>query len=103
MAGTIGATISYALTQQSQYCQLSESQLRLNMEHHSHHNHNHGAFALPFTIGGFLYISLVGIVPEIVEETNTKISLLQLFAFFFGIIFIYLLVEIENYLPSYFD
>jgi zinc transporter ZupT len=94
MAGTIGATFSYILTANNVSC--------LNANYPHHHNHTHGSFALPFTIGGFLYISLVGIVPEMVEEQDKKVSLIQLFSFFFGILFIYFLVEIENLLPSYF-
>lgn len=92
MAGTIGATISYALTTPHYNCTSSH----MTNEHHSHH----GSIALPFTIGGFLYISLVGIVPEIVDETDRKTSLLQLFAFISGVAFIYLLVQIESNLPE---
>ena len=67
-------------------------------------NHAHeGSFILPFTIGGFLYIALVGIIPEIVEEKDPKISILQLVSIIFGIVFIYGLVQVESILPSYFE
>lgn len=89
MAGTIGATISYILTTPDYTC----TSLNTTVEHHSHH---HGSMALPFTIGGFIYISLVGIVPEIVEETDRKTSIFQLIAFISGVVFIYLLVQIES-------
>lgn len=98
MAGTIGATISFALTSPEFQCQDNVSMLSSD---HSHHHASHPTVALPFTIGGFLYIALVGIVPEIVEETDRNISLLQLFSFISGVIFIYLLVEIENKLPEF--
>ena len=75
--------------------------------HHGHHGDSHFkehglSFALPFTIGGFLYIALVGIVPEIVEETDKKLSILQLTTFIIGVFFIYILIQIEHLLPSYF-
>jgi zinc transporter ZupT len=102
MAGTIGATLSYALTSPDYTCQLHshEHVSMLTGDVNTHHHSGATSFALPFTIGGFLYISLVGIVPEIVEETDRNISLLQLFSFISGVIFIYFLVEIENSLPS---
>lgn len=99
MAGTIGATISYALTTTAggDCGQLNVSHLSPQHAENQHQN----SIALPFTIGGFLYIALVGIVPEIVEEEDRKISLLQLFSFISGVIFIYLLVEIEMNLPDF--
>ena len=96
MAGTVGATLSYAFTSPDFKCQHTVTD-------YQHSSHSGGpSFALPFTIGGFLYIALVGIVPEIVSETDRNVSLLQLFSFISGVIFIYLLVEIENnLLPSF--
>ena len=111
MAGTFGATISYLLaanSHQNKSCLNGikyESNLMMDLNHHSHQNHHHhhsqGSIVLPFTIGGFLYMSLVGIVPEIVEETDKKISILQLFSFIFGVLFIYCLVQIEHVIPGY--
>ena len=100
MAGTIGATLSYALTSPQYRCNES---LLLSGEHNHNHNHHHGpSMAIPFTIGGFLYISLVGIVPEIVEEEDRKLSLIQLCSFLAGVLFIYFLVEIENNMEQYY-
>lgn len=61
----------------------------------AHHTHG-GSFMLPFTIGGFLYISLVGIIPEIVEEEDRKTFIAQLISVFVGILFIYLIVSLEE-------
>jgi len=86
---------------------LESNQLNLDTHHHSHnhieHGHHKGSFILPFTIGGFLYIALVGIIPEIVEEQDRKLSILQLISIVFGIVFIYGLVQIETIIPSYFE
>jgi zinc transporter ZupT len=99
MAGTIGATISYALTATNDICgQQNTSHLSPN---HIDSQHHHNSIALPFTIGGFLYIALVGIVPEIVEEEDRKISLIQLASFISGVIFIYLLVQVEMNLAGF--
>uniref|UniRef100_A0AAY4BZ50 Zinc transporter ZIP13 n=1 Tax=Denticeps clupeoides TaxID=299321 RepID=A0AAY4BZ50_9TELE len=38
---------------------------------------NATAWILPFTSGGFLYIALVNVVPDLLEETNPRHSLLQ--------------------------
>uniref|UniRef100_A0AAY4DZD8 Zinc transporter ZIP13 n=1 Tax=Denticeps clupeoides TaxID=299321 RepID=A0AAY4DZD8_9TELE len=44
----------------------------------SHHGaENATAWILPFTSGGFLYIALVNVVPDLLEETNPRHSLLQ--------------------------
>ena len=105
MAGTIGATMSYLLTSSSipsQSCAATndhQSSLLLNQ---NLNNHNTGSIVIPFTIGGFLYISLVGIIPEIVEETDKKLSIFQLFSVAFGVFFIYCLVRIEHIIPDYY-
>ena len=65
-------------------------------------NYFHKYYILPFTIGGFLYISLVGIIPEIIEEKNFKTSFYQILSFFIGILFIYCLIQIESIFPSLF-
>jgi hypothetical protein len=100
MAGTFGATLSYLLTSNPNQTCSNGNYYSNNLMPNEHSSHTHGLIVLPFTIGGFLYISLVGIVPEIVEETDKKISLLQLASFLFGVIFIYCLVQIEHILPS---
>jgi len=93
---------------------LENSQLNIDslhqhhLGHHDHHHsdnhgHNKSSIILPFTIGGFLYIALVGIIPEIVEEKEQKMSVLQLVSIIFGIVFIYGLVQIETILPTYFE
>jgi zinc transporter ZupT len=101
MAGTFGATLSYLLTSNNNFnetCYLNPESSVLMMQNHSRSRSS--LSVLPFTIGGFLYISLVGIVPEIVEEQDKKISILQMFSFLFGVLFIYCLVQIEHILPG---
>lgn len=70
----------------------------------AHHppNHRFGSMIIPFTIGGFLYIALVGIVPEIIEEKDKRVSFLQMSSFLVGIVFIYSLIKIEALLPLLF-
>ncbi|XP_052831072.1 zinc transporter ZIP13 [Octopus bimaculoides] len=43
------------------------------------------AWILPFTSGGFIYIALVSIVPELVEETEPKQSVKQIICIIAGI------------------
>ncbi|KAG5264166.1 hypothetical protein AALO_G00272870 [Alosa alosa] len=43
------------------------------------------AWILPFTSGGFLYIALVNVVPDLLEETNPRESLLQILLLCCGI------------------
>ncbi len=52
------------------------------------------SWILPFTSGGFLYIALVGIVPELVKEKNLSVSIKQIISLKFGIILIYALAKI---------
>ena len=52
------------------------------------------SWILPFTSGGFLYISLVGIIPDLVKESNSNISFKQLISFIIGILFIYVLASV---------
>lgn len=49
------------------------------------------SWILPFTSGGFLYISLVGIVPDILKEKNFLVSVKQFMSLVFGIVIIYVL------------
>lgn len=44
---------------------------------------------LPFTSGGFLYIALVNILPELLKEHDAQKSLKQILSLFFGIFVIY--------------
>ncbi|XP_048887467.1 zinc transporter ZIP13 [Brienomyrus brachyistius] len=46
---------------------------------------NSTAWILPFTSGGFLYIALVNIVPDLLEESNPRCSLLQILLLCCGI------------------
>ncbi|XP_071948597.1 zinc transporter ZIP13-like [Antedon mediterranea] len=48
------------------------------------------AWVLPFTSGGFLFISLVTIVPELLEEKNARESLKQTICLCIGIAVMYL-------------
>lgn len=43
------------------------------------------SWVLPFASGGFLYISLVNIIPEILGEKNLRNSLKQVLSLVFGI------------------
>ncbi|XP_041642801.1 zinc transporter ZIP13 [Cheilinus undulatus] len=46
---------------------------------------NTTAWILPFTSGGFLYIALVNVVPDLLEESNFRHSLLQIMLIFCGV------------------
>uniref|UniRef100_A0A3B3R637 Zinc transporter ZIP13 n=1 Tax=Paramormyrops kingsleyae TaxID=1676925 RepID=A0A3B3R637_9TELE len=46
---------------------------------------NSTAWILPFTSGGFLYIALVNIVPDLLQESNPRCSLLQILLLCCGI------------------
>jgi zinc transporter 13 len=52
------------------------------------------SWILPFTSGGFLYIGLVGILPDIVNETDLSMSVKQLFSLVFGVFLIFLVASI---------
>ncbi|XP_049922059.1 LOW QUALITY PROTEIN: zinc transporter ZIP13 [Epinephelus moara] len=43
------------------------------------------AWILPFTAGGFLYIALVNVMPDLVEESSLRQSLLQILLIFCGV------------------
>ncbi len=87
----------YALSSQNELLNIEHDILH-HHHHHHHHHHSSGEISLilPFTIGGFLYVALVGIIPEIVQEEDFKISFKQLIFFLIGILFIYALSEIEH-------
>jgi zinc transporter 7 len=42
-------------------------------------------YILPFTAGGFIYIATVSVLPELLEDTSLKRSLLQVMAIFSGV------------------
>ncbi|XP_026992932.2 zinc transporter ZIP13 isoform X2 [Tachysurus fulvidraco] len=46
---------------------------------------NATAWILPFSSGGFLYIALVSVVPDLLEENNIRNSLLQILLIFCGV------------------
>ncbi|XP_070760279.1 zinc transporter ZIP13 [Enoplosus armatus] len=46
---------------------------------------NATAWILPFTSGGFLYIALVNVVPDLLEESSLRHSLLQILLIFCGV------------------
>lgn len=50
---------------------------------------------IPFTAGGFIYIALSGLVPELHKEQNYQRSLIQLVSIIFGILVMYVLVVFE--------
>ncbi|XP_016357601.1 zinc transporter ZIP13-like isoform X3 [Sinocyclocheilus anshuiensis] len=52
---------------------------------------NATAWILPFTSGGFLYIALVNVVPDLLQETNPRNSFLQILLLFCGIAVVALL------------
>ncbi|XP_066509972.1 zinc transporter ZIP13-like isoform X1 [Hoplias malabaricus] len=46
---------------------------------------NATAWILPFSAGGFLYIALVNVVPDLLDETNPRHSLQQILLLFCGV------------------
>ncbi len=52
-------------------------------------------FIIPLTAGGFIYIALSGLVPELHKEQNYKKSLIQLISIIVGIFVMYLLIVFE--------
>uniref|UniRef100_A0A3Q3E5R3 Zinc transporter ZIP13 n=1 Tax=Labrus bergylta TaxID=56723 RepID=A0A3Q3E5R3_9LABR len=57
---------------------------------------NATAWILPFTSGGFLYIALVNVVPDLLEESSLKHSLLQILLIFCGVAVMALLSAIVD-------
>ncbi|ERL86991.1 protein catecholamines up isoform X1 [Dendroctonus ponderosae] len=55
------------------------------------------SWVLPFTAGGFIYIALVSVIPELLDEKNPTIkhSLLQIFSMLFGVGMMVLVAEFE--------
>lgn len=46
---------------------------------------NASSWILPFTSGGFLYIALVNVVPDLLEESSFRHSLMQVLLIFCGV------------------
>lgn len=63
------------------------------------------SWLLPFTAGGFLYIALVSIVPQLLEDTNFTHSLIQIMALLLGVVVMALVSIVEKqsckHLPSH--
>lgn len=57
---------------------------------------NATAWILPFTSGGFLYIALVNVVPDLLEEPSLRQSLLQILLIFCGMAVMALLSAIVD-------
>ena len=51
-------------------------------------------FILPFTAGGFIYIATVSVIPELLENSSFKQSIMEIIAMFVGI---YGMVKIAEY------
>lgn len=49
---------------------------------------NFSAFLLPFTAGGFIYIAACDLIPELHKQPDSKKSVLAMFTFLCGILFI---------------
>ncbi len=62
------------------------------------------SWLLPFTAGGFLYISLVSILPDIIEAKSVKSLLLDSFALLVGVVVMAMVTIVEkrscDYVPS---
>ncbi|XP_074523117.1 zinc transporter ZIP13 [Halichoeres trimaculatus] len=57
---------------------------------------NTAAWILPFTSGGFLYIALVNVVPDLLEESSLRHSLLQILLIICGVTVMALLSAIVD-------
>ena len=65
------------------------------------HMSNASCWLLPFTAGGFLYIALVSIVPDLLECTNLKHSVVELLALGLGVVVMALVTIVEKKSCSY--
>lgn len=50
---------------------------------------------LPFTAGGFIYIACVSVIPELLEETNLKQSILEIIAAAIGVLIMVFIAQFE--------
>lgn len=55
------------------------------------------SWLLPFTAGGFLYIALVSIVPQLLEETNFLHSMMEVAAIILGVIVMAMVTMVEKH------
>lgn len=53
------------------------------------------SWILPFTAGGFIYISTVSIIPELLKDTNFFQSLKEIFAMIVGVLLMVLIADFE--------
>lgn len=62
------------------------------------------SWLLPFTAGGFLYIALVSIVPDILEDLSVRCIVVQLVSLAFGVLVMAMVTIVEkrscNYVPA---
>lgn len=54
------------------------------------------SWLLPFTAGGFLYIALVSIVPQLLEDTTLTYSLVQMIALILGVVVMAMVSIVEK-------
>ena len=59
--------------------------------------HDFSSFIMPLTAGGFIYIAMSDLIPEVHKEINQKRATLAFIAFLFGILFIALA---KKFLPG---
>jgi len=52
---------------------------------------------IPFTAGGFIYISTVNIIPELFNETNIKQTILEIIAMVFGVFLMVIITFLESH------
>ena len=65
------------------------------------HLSSSAGWLLPFTAGGFLYIALVSIIPDLLEEQGARASLLQLGGVVLGVVVMALVTLVEKKSCSY--
>lgn len=53
------------------------------------------SWILPFTAGGFIYIALVSVIPELLENTSLKQSIKEVAALLIGIYMMVLIAGLE--------
>ena len=69
------------------------------------HLSNSTSWLLPFTAGGFLYISMVSILPELLEDTSWRHTVLQLLLLLVGVVVMAAVTIVEKkscgYMPHH--
>lgn len=53
------------------------------------------SWILPFTAGGFIYISTVSIIPELLEDSNFLQSIKEIFAMLAGVLLMVFIAGLE--------